>query len=316
MLKLNDKSLVASLTRYVTARRTVILRGLVASLILALAAVQGLYFQITEGKAAVVTRLGRPIREVKEAGPYFRLPWPIDEVFEIDMRKRIYNTPFLETLTRDKKSVVLVTYAIWRVGEPLKFLQAVGSIEAADRKLDGMILAAKNFCMGQYDLSALVSTNESDIKTLEMEKLILDQVKDKASEKLGIKVEQIAFKRIAFPIENASAVIEHMRSQRQVEADRLRAEGERAAQAVKNETLVQTELILREGREEAGRIRGEGEKTAAKIYADSYRKNPEFYKFWRSLEGMKKSLSNGKATLVLRSDQGVFSSLSDSDKNE
>ncbi|MEM6331124.1 MAG: SPFH domain-containing protein, partial [Planctomycetota bacterium] len=147
------------------------------------------YLQVREGTAAVVTRFGQPVRSLAEPGPYFKLPWPIEDARVFDVRKRVFNTPYTATLTRDRRSVVLLTYVVWRVEEPLRFLQAVGDESAAAVKLDGMVTAAKNTLMGRYDLSALVSINAEDIQTPEIEAAILRDVRGRAAEEFGIAIE-------------------------------------------------------------------------------------------------------------------------------
>jgi membrane protease subunit HflC len=297
-------SMVAILSR-------IILAALVCGMLLA----YGIYFPVNEGQAAVVTRLGAPIREITESGPCIKWPWPIEQVHFFDTRMKLYNTPFTATFTRDKRNVILLTYVAWKVEQPLLFLQAVGSREVAEKKLDGMVSAAKNFQMGQYDLSALLSTNPESLKVLEIERAILDDLRGPLLEKFGIRIEQVGFKRIAFAEENVPAVLAHMRSERRAEADRLRAEGEKEAQAIRDDALVKSEETLREGREKAGEIRGQAEKQAARIFSQAHDLDADFYRFWRSLEAMKKSLT-GKATLILRTDQGFFDLLTDPDLKE
>ena len=100
-----------------------------------------------------------------------------------------------------------------------------------------------------------------------------------------------------------------MRAERQAEAGAIRAQGEKEAQGIRDEALVRSEEIRREGREEAGRIRGQAEKQAAEIYAKAHQLDPEFYRFWRSLQAIKRTLG-AKATVILRTDQGFFDVLS------
>ena len=185
---------------------------------------------------------------------------------------------------------------------------------AAENKLDGMVAASKNFHLGRYDLSALVSTAPGDIKTGQIEEAILQDVRESAKEKFGLAVEQVGVKRIAYPEENIASVLEQMRAERQAEAGKLRAEGEKESQRIRDEALVRSEQIRREGREEAGRIIGGAEKEAAEIYARAHRLDPEFYRFWRSLQAIKKTLG-AKATVILRTDQGFFDVLSSPPKS-
>jgi membrane protease subunit HflC len=285
-----------------------------ATLVVALLVVYSAFFQVAEGNKAVVTRFGDPVRSIHEAGLCWKWPWPVEQAHAIDVRRRLYNTPYTATLTRDQKNVILLTYAVWRVEDPLLFLQSLGTREATELKLDGMVAASKNFQLGKYDLSALVSTTPGSIKTEQIEKAILDDIRKPAFDKFGIVVEQVGIKRIAYPEENIAAVLEHMRAERRAEAGRLRAEGEKEAQRIRDEALVRSEEIRREGREEAGKIVGRAEREAAEIYARAHRIDPEFYRFWRSLEASKKALG-AKATIILRTDQGFFDVLSAPPKN-
>ena len=279
-----------------------------AIVIVGLLITYSMVLQVSEGTNAVVTRFGNPVREVTEPGLHWKAPVPIEQAHVIDMRKRIFNTPFTATLTKDRKNVIILTYVVWRVEEPLLFLQSVGTPEMAENKLKGMVTYQKNFHFGNYDLSALISTDKEQIQTPNIEKAILESVQPGALEKFGIAVEQVGIKRIAFPEENSQAVLAAMRAERKAEADLLRAEGQKQASIITNDALVKKEQLQREGREIAGKIRGEAEEEAAKIYAKAHSLDPEFYRFWRSLEALKRTLG-AKATVVLRTDQGLFGTL-------
>lgn len=288
---------------------TLLLRCSLATAVVGLIIAYSVYFQVSEGYMAVVTRFGDPVRSLHQAGLAWKWPWPIERVHQIDVRQRLYNTPYTATLTRDQKNVILLSYAVWRVENPLLFLQSLGTPEAAEQKLDGMMAASKNFHLGQYDLSALVSTTPGAIQTERIEQAILNDVAPAALEKFGIAVEQVGIKRIAYPEENVATVLEQMRAERRAEAGKLRAEGEREAQRIRDDVLVKSEEIRRQGTEEAGKILGQAEKEAADIYARAHRLDPEFYRFWRSLQAIKKTLGP-KATVILRTDQGFFDVLS------
>lgn len=276
-----------------------------AGVIVALVISYSAYYQVNEGQAAVVTRFGAPVREVRDAGFYWKLPAPIDRVRLIDLRRRLFNTPFSATFTRDRKNVILLSYVVWRVQNPLLFLQSVGDRETAQQKISGMATAMKNFHIGAFELSALVSTDPKNIRTAEIEDAILKDVREDALKKFGIEIEQVGIKRIAYPEENVAAVLQQMKAERIAEADRLRAEGKKEASRIRNEALVNSEVILREGLEEAGRIRGDAEKEAARVYSRAHDLDPEFYKYWRQLRAIRKTLG-AKSTVILRTDQGFF----------
>ena len=174
-----------------------------------------LTWQLREGEVAVRLRLGRAVEVVQEAGLHPRLPWPIENIVTLDGRKRVLNTRHTEMLTRDKKNVILLSYVVWRVSDPLRFYQSLGSVEGADTKLDGLVTNAKISVLGGYDLSALVSTKPEDLMANEIEQAILKDVGAKALEKYGVSIEEVSFKRLSLPEGNTKFVFDQMRAERQ-----------------------------------------------------------------------------------------------------
>lgn len=264
--------------------------------------------QVREGQYAVVARFGKPVNVFKDAGLHWKLPWPFERYAIIDSRSRVFNTRHTEMLTRDKKNIILLSYAMWRVDEPLTFFQSIGTVESADMKLDGLITNAKISVMGKNDLSALVSTTPEDLKVSEIEDEILDMVREEALSKYGVIIEQIGFKRLSLPEDNIKYVFNQMRAERAQYAARHRAEGEREASKIRSETDLEVARILAEANEEAARIKGEAEAEAAKIYADAHKLDPEFYRFTRSMESLK-SLLSSQTTVVLGTDAEPFNFL-------
>ena len=171
-----------------------------------------------------------------------------------------------------------------------------------------MVTAGKNFHFGRYDLTAIVSTDEHDIQLDKIEQAILSDVRTPALEKFGVRVEQVGVKRIAYPEENVSAVLAQMRSERNAEAQELRARGTKEAQRIRDDAMVKADEILAEGKKRSGDIIGAAEKESAAIYAQAHRLDPDFYRFWRSMQVVKKTLG-AEATVVMRNDQEPFNEL-------
>lgn len=97
---------------------------------------------VREGQAVLITRFGRPLRAATQAGLHWKLPWPIDQSFLLDMRRRVYETGHTEMLTRDKKNIIARTFVVWRVGDALAFTQAIATQSDAEGKLDGLLTNA------------------------------------------------------------------------------------------------------------------------------------------------------------------------------
>ena len=160
-------------------------------------------FTVPEGQVAVVTRFGAPVRVYQDAGLHAKLPVPFERAYVLDARCRLYETRLAETLTRDKKNVILVTYTLWRISDPVRFLQAVGSIAAAEAKLDGVVTHAKNAILGNYDFAALVASNPQEQKLDEIEaNNMLAEVREEAQRRYGAGGVQVGLQRLALPTKN------------------------------------------------------------------------------------------------------------------
>ncbi len=280
-------------------------RWIGAIVVLSLIILKAATFTIREGEASVVTRMGKPARVVHDPGLHLRWPWPIETSNKIDARRKVFTTRFAETLTRDKKNVILVNFVVWSVNDPLRFLQAVGASAEAENKLDGMISNAKNAVMGNYDLSALVSTEQTMLKVSEIEESILAEVRDQASAKLGIELRHVGIRRVALPEENVRYVFDQMRAERSQFTARAIAEGRRRASAIRDETEVEKAVILAQAKEEAAQINGRAEAEAARLYAEAQKIDEGFFKFLRSLEALKRLIGE-KSTVILRTDSDPF----------
>jgi len=279
--------------------------GVLAVLVIALSSTA---YTVREEHTALVTRFGKLLRVVEEPGLHWKLPWPVDKTELIDGRARVFETRHSEMLTRDKKNVILLSYAVWRVADPVLFFKSIGSLEEADKKLDGLVTNAKIGVLGRYDLSALVSTTEDDLESDAIEDEILTAVSESAREKYGVAVLKVGFKRLSLPAENIESVFAQMRAERQKVASGYRAQGERDAAVLRAETDLEVAELKAEAEEESARIRGEAEAQAAEIYAAAHDRDPELFRFLRQLESLKRVVGEN-ATMLFRTDAPPFSVL-------
>jgi membrane protease subunit HflC len=284
------------------------LRAIVGSLALVAIAFYATAIVVREGEAVLVTRFGRPLRIATQTGLHWKLPWPIDQSSLLDMRRRVYETGHTEMLTRDKKNIIARTFVVWQIGDPLAYIQSVGPEGGAEGKLDGLLTNAAIGTLGGHDLSALVSTNPSDLQVDQVESELLASAAPLALRNYGVKIEQIRLERIALPEENVRAVFDQMRAERRQFAAKFEAEGEKAASAIRAEAELEAARIRAKGAEEQARIRGKSAAEVARTYADAHRVNPELYRFTRSLEALDK-LVTPSTSLILRTDSEPFSLL-------
>jgi len=284
------------------------LRAVVGTLALAAIVFSATAVVVKEGQAVLITRFGRPLRAATEAGLHWKLPWPIDAQITLDMRRRVYETGQTEMLTRDKKNIIARTFVVWRIGDPLTFTQAIGNEGAAEGKLDGLMTNAAIGTLGGHDLSALVSTNPSDLQVDQIESELLGSTAPMALRNYGVTVEQIRLERLALPEENVTAVFQQMRAERHQFAAKFDAEGQREASQIRSEADLEAARIHAKSAEEQARILGESAAQVAKIYADAHRIDPELYRFTRSLDSLDKLVTSG-TSLILRTDSEPFSLL-------
>jgi membrane protease subunit HflC len=285
-----------------------LVRWILAAGILITIVASSVVVAVREGQVAVVTRFGAPRTVWPDAGLHVKWPWPIEQVWRFDARQRLFNSRFVETLTRDKKNIVLRTFVIWSIGEPLTFLQSVGDLVTAEDRLDGLVTNAKNAVLGRYELVALVSTDPTRLKVPEIEADILADVRGTARERFGVDVRQVGLKQLGLPPENVPFVFEQMRTERQQFAARYRAEGEREAAAIRSQADLDAAKVRAEATQKAAEIGARAEAQAARIYAEAQSRDPELYRFLRSLDSLK-TLLGQRATVILRTDAAPFSLL-------
>jgi membrane protease subunit HflC len=285
-----------------------LLRILVGVLVLFFILFQSTTISLNEGFGAVVTHFGKPVRILKDAGLHFRWPWPVDNVYYFDSRKRIFNTRYTQTLTRDKRSIILMTYVVWQIENPLMVLQNLGDRKNVENKLDGLISSVKNNIMGNYDLDALVSTDPQRIKIDEIEEQILASVREKTKQKFGIKINQIGIKRLAFPKNNVAAIFSQMKAERGQYAAKYRAEGRMEAAKIRSDTELEVSKIIAEANKKSEEIKGDADSRVAQLYSRAHEKGRDFYKLKRTLESIEKLVDNN-AVFIMRNDRPPFNIL-------
>ncbi|MES2696722.1 MAG: protease modulator HflC [Verrucomicrobiota bacterium] len=283
-------------------------RALIALVVVTILGFAMFSFQVASNESAVLTRFGSPVRTLTEPGLYFKWPWPIDTVNRFDARLAFYDTRLSEALTQDKRNVILPVFLAWRIADPLKFLQALGTPTAAPTKLDSLATSARNALLGRYDFQELVSTDPAKLKLVELEQRLGDAIRPQALSAFGIAIEQVGIKRIALPEANTLYVYERMKAERGQYAARFRAEGRREAEELRSKTDAERTVLLAEAQKFAEETRGKAEAEAARIYADAHSQDPNFYKFLRELETLRK-VTKENTTLILDTDTAPFNQL-------
>jgi len=255
-------------------------------------------FTVDETEQAIVTQLGKFVREVKQPGLHFKIPL-IQAVHKFEARVMEYDAAAAKIITDDKKHLVIDNYARWKIIDPLKFYQTVGSEFGAQSRLDDIVFSEMREELARHTLTEIVSVNRQQI----MHK-VAEQCAQKAAD-YGIQVIDVRIKRADLPQEVTDSVYARMRAERERIAKKYRSEGEEEAVKIKAQTDKDKTILLADSYMLAEKTKGEGDAEALRIYAQAYEKDPEFYSFVRTLEAYGNSLGKG-TTIVLPIDSEFF----------
>ena len=282
-----------------------ILKWIIAATLLVVLGFFGFTAEVREGEYAVITRFGAVRSEVTESGLYFKLPWPFENVVKYDSRNQYTESPFLETLTKDKRNIILQSFAVWSIEDPLKYHTSVGDTAVAEQYINDLIINATNGIMGNYNLSNIVSTDSEELKVDEIKNSIFERVKEHALAQYGICVSEVSVMKISLPEENLNSVFDQMTADRQKFIDQIIAEGQRLASEIMYEAEAEAAKIMAEGTAEAAKINAETEKKIAEIYASAQAANLELYKFLTQLDALSNSIPEN-STMIVKKDQYPF----------
>lgn len=251
-------------------------------------------FIVDETKQAIVLQFGKPIRAISEPGLNWKIPFIQNVVFFED-RLLVYDAAPTEIITKDKKTLIVDNYARWKIIDPLKFLQTVRDLNGAQARLDDIIYSELRVDLGLFDMSEIVSERREGIM-----KRVTEISNEKASI-YGIEIVDVRIKRVDLPPENEKFIFDRMRAERERIAKQYRAEGQEESAKIIAETEREKTVILAEAYKTAQILKGEGEAESVKIYAESFNQDPEFYKFYRTLEAYRKTFKD-KTTVLLSTD--------------
>jgi len=281
------------------------LLSLILAVIVVIYLINTMLFSLDETEIGIILQFGKPVRVLSEAGLHWKLPDPIQTKVLFDKRVLVYDPSASEFLTGDKKNIVVDMYLCWKIIDPLKFLQAVRDRTGAELRLEDIIGAEAGATFGNYPLTAFVSHNEGEMQLGRIMNLISEKCDQRARQQYGIQVIDVKMKRLNFPDENKPSVFARMWAERERIAKKYRSEGQERAAKIKAEAKKQKEIILSEAYREAEKIKGEGDAGAMRIYAQAFGKDPDFYKFLRTLQCYEKFLDE-KTTIVLPGDMELL----------
>jgi membrane protease subunit HflC len=270
-------------------------------------------YQVKSTEWAVVTTLGN-ISGIDSKGAYVdpgaglfpRWPYPIQIIYKFDRRIRCFSGnvgSIEETLTADRKNVVVGIFVCYKIVDPVSFFKSVVDIPNAEEQLNSFMRTSKNSVIGRYNFDQLVNTDPKKMKLGAIEDEIKKQIAEDAT-KIGIYIDSVGIKSVLLPEGITKKVFKRMISERQVAASEYLSDGEKQATIIRAEADRRKRQILADAEAKAKTIKAEGDAKAATYYA-TFSKNPELASFLRKLDSLKKIMKT-KTTLVLDTDSAPF----------
>ncbi|MEM7767870.1 MAG: protease modulator HflC, partial [Pseudomonadota bacterium] len=239
------------------------------------------FYVVRQDQQALVLQLGEPVAVrnspgTDEAGLYFKIPL-IQQVTILDRKNLGTDISDIEVLASDQRRLRVDAFVRWRINDPLRFYQRLRTEPAAEAQLQRFTESAIREALGDVPVPEIVSGQRAQLMNR-----IRGTVNDNL-EQSGIDIIDVRIRQADLPEAIAEGVYSRMRSARESEAQRIRAEGNEQARRIRAEAERQSVVIQANAREEAEKIRGEGDALRNEIYADAYNRDPEFFRFYRSL---------------------------------
>jgi membrane protease subunit HflC len=268
---------------------------LIAGLILFLVVLASMsLYTVDQRRYALVFQLGEIKRVVVKPG--INIKWPmIQNVRYFDNRILTLDTPEPELFqTSEKKNVLVDLFVKWRIADPELYYKSFNEDEAkATNRLEQTVTSGLREEFGKRTVHEVVSGERAQI---------MENMRRKAEDdakKYGMEIIDVRVKRVDLPAEVSESVYRRMEAERKRVANELRSTGGAEAEKIKADADKQREVIVAEAYRDAQHIKGEGDAKASSIYAEAFGKNPEFYKFYRSLEAYRQSFHSKNDVLVV-----------------
>lgn len=261
------------------------------------------FYVVDERKRAIVLRFGQVVSEEdgEKAGFHWKVPIA-DDVKFFDGRVLTMDTPAERYYTSEQKPLLVDSFVKWRVAKPQLYYTATSGEEAtANLRLENRVSEGLRNQIGRRTMHEVISGERDQLMqqlTNDLNRVMLQD--------FGIAVIDVRVKRIDLPDEVSEAVYERMNSEREIEARQYRATGTEQARAIIAAADRNRVVIEAEAYRDSEQIRGDGDAEAARIYAEAYGKDPEFYEFYRSINAYTTIFGDGQSLLVLDPSSDFF----------
>lgn len=284
---------------------------LISYLIVAAIALMVLFstlFVVDQRQYAIVFALGEVKQVLNEPGLHFKLPPPFQNVLFLDNRILTLETPEADRfITAEKKNILVDAFVKWHITEPkLYFVSFGGDERRAQDRMSQIVKAALNDEITKRTVREVISGERGKVM-----EAIRKKVTDEAKQ-IGVEIIDVRLKRVDYVEQINASVYDRMKAERTRVANELRSTGSAESEKIRADADRQRTVLLAEAYRDAENIRGEGDAKASQVYAQAFGQNPEFYKFYRSLEAYRATFKNHSDVMVVDPNSEFFKYLKSS----
>jgi membrane protease subunit HflC len=263
-------------------------------------------FVVKQTEQALVLQFGKPVRVEQNPGLKFKVPF-FQNVEFYSKQLLDFDAEPKEVIASDQKRLIVDAFVRYRITDPLRFKQAVADERTMRSRLNSILESSLRQVIGSQPLSAVISEKRSQVMDT-IRDLVNTQARGAATEPgealrgFGIEVVDVRIKRADLPPANSEGIYKRMQTEREREAKEFRARGAEDAQKIRSQADKERTILIAEAKKTAEITRGQGDGEATKIFAESFGRDEEFFKFYRTLQAYKKTLSNKDTTVIMSPD--------------
>jgi modulator of FtsH protease HflC len=253
-------------------------------------------FTVAQTEQVLVVQFGEVVRPIEQPGLHVKVPI-VQNVISFDRRLMAVELPGEEVILNEQRRLIVDTFTVFRISNPLLFYQAIGPIPDNIRgRLNSVVTGSLRRVLGNNKLIDVLSSDRERIMAA-----IRTQVNTEM-QNFGVSIVDVRIRRADLPQENTQAILSRMQSERQRIAAQARAEGAEASQRIRADAERDRTVLVADARAKADNLRGEGEGEATNIYAKAFGQDPAFFSIWRTLQGYRDIFEAGAARLVVTPD--------------
>ena len=279
-------------------------KGLILALILiviVVAIILSATYVVRQNEYGVVYEFGAVVDVKETPGLYFKIPF-VQTTSTLPKTKLLYDLPISDVITADKHSMVLDSFALWRISDARLFIESLsGSVSNAESRINAIVYNALKTVISSQNQEAIISGRDGEVVRLVMENI------GSSFDRYGIEMLAVETKTLDLPDDNKSAVYTRMISERNNIAASYTAEGEAEAKRIRNEADKQVEITLSKAKSEAETVKAAGDAEYMRILANVYdtEDEAEFYSYMIALDALGDSMTGEEKTLILSPDSPI-----------